>query len=124
MSASHEVETIGEITVLRLQDESLMAFENIPATTQLCDEFFRDSPTDKTLINFGQIEFYNSMSLGLVASLSKKAESCGRTVSICNLNPRSIWSIQATRLHTVLDIFHDEELALSMMEKGESPPTD
>lgn len=118
MSSSHEIETIGDITVLRLHDPALMKFDRIPATTELCESFFQDSPTQKTLINFGQIEFFNSVSLGLIASLRKKAEKFGRTVSICNLNPKSIWSIQATRLHTLLDIYHDEELGLSMLQNG------
>jgi anti-anti-sigma factor len=120
MSAGHETETIGDVTVLRLHDPSLMAFESIPATTELCETFFRDSPTEKTLLNFGQIEFYNSISLGMIASLGKKAERFGRSVAICNLNPKSVWSIQAARLHTILDIYHDEELALSMLQQGDS----
>ena len=124
MSSSHEIETIGDVTVLRLHDPALMKFDNIPATTELCENFFQDSPTRKTLINFGQIEFFNSVSLGLIASLRKKAEKFGRTVGICNLNPKSIWSIQATRLHTLLDIYHDEELGLSMLRDGAELETD
>ena len=115
MSSAHEIETIGKVTVLRLHDPSLMKFENIPTTGELCEEFFRESPTRQTLINFGQIEFFNSVSLGLIASLRKKAERYDRTVGICNLNPKSIWSIQAARLHTILDIYHDEQLALEQL---------
>jgi len=118
MATGHEIETVGDVTVLRLQDPKMFDFERIPATTQLLEAFLKDSPTAATLVNFGQIEFYNSMSLGLVASLGKKAERYGRTVSLCNLHPRSIWSIQATRLHTALDIYHDEELALAGLNGG------
>jgi anti-anti-sigma factor len=122
MSSTHTIATIGNVTVLRLQDPRMFDFERIPATTQLLDTFLKGSPTDKTLVNFGQIEFYNSMSLGLVAALGKKAERYGRTVSLCNLHPRSIWSIQATRLHTALDIYHDEEQALARLNEGGEPP--
>jgi anti-anti-sigma factor len=118
MSSTHTIEMIGNVTVLRLQDAAMFEFDRIPSTTQLLDSFLRDSPTSKTLINFGQIEFYNSMSLGLIAALGKKAERYGRTVSLCNLHPRSIWSIQATRLHTALDIYHDEQLGLAGLEGG------
>jgi anti-anti-sigma factor len=118
MSSTHTIETIGDVTVLRLRDPKMFDFERIPATTQLLDTFLKGSPTARTLVNFGQIEFYNSMSLGLVAALGKKAERYGRTVSLCNLHPRSIWSIQATRLHTALDIYHDQELALSELQGG------
>lgn len=115
MRSPHEIETIGHVTVLRLRDPELFQFERIAATSALCQEFLKNSPTTKTLIDFGQIEFYNSMSLGLIASLGKHAERCGRTVSLCNLHPRSIWSIQATRLHTALDIYHDAEQALAAL---------
>ena len=117
MSSAHEIETIGDITVLRLHDPALMTFDNIPATGELCEKFFQESPTQKTLINFGQIEFFNSISLGLIASLRKKAERHGRTVGICNLNPKSIWSIQAARLHTILDIYHDEQLEEKLVSR-------
>jgi anti-anti-sigma factor len=116
MSSTHEVETIGNVTVLRLRDPALFRFEQLAATSALCQEFLQNSPTQTTLIDFGQIEFYNSMSLGLIASLGKHAERRGRTVSLCNLHPRSIWSIQATRLHTSLDIYHDAEQALAALQ--------
>jgi anti-anti-sigma factor len=116
MPSSYEIETLGNVSVLRLRDAALFRFDQLAATSALCQEFLQDSPTQRTLIDFGQIEFYNSMSLGLIASLAKHAERCGRTVSLCNLHPRSIWSIQASRLHTVLDIYHDSEQALSALQ--------
>lgn len=116
MSSPHETQTIGSVTVLRLRDPALFQFEQLAATSALCQEFLKNSTTPTTLIDFGQIEFYNSMSLGLIASLGKHAERCGRTVSLCNLHPRSIWSIQATRLHAALDIYHDADQALSALQ--------
>jgi anti-anti-sigma factor len=116
MSSPHEVETVGSVTVLRLRDPALFRFEQLAATSALCQDFLENSPTRQTLIDFGQIEFYNSMSLGLIASLGKHAERCGRTVSLCNLHPRSIWSIQATRLHTSLDVYHNAEQALAALQ--------
>jgi anti-anti-sigma factor len=117
MSSTPDIETIGNVTVLRLRDPALFRFEHLAATSTLCQDFLQSSPTQKTLIDFGQIEFYNSMSLGLIASLGRHAERCGRTVSLCNLHPRSIWSIQATRLHTSLDIYHDADQALAALQE-------
>lgn len=121
MSPTHNTETIGSVTVLRLLDPTAFDFQRIQGTAELLERFLSESPTEKTLINFGQIEFYNSMSLGLIASLGKNAARFGRSVSLCNLNPKSIWSIQATRLHTVVDIYHDEEQALSCLQPPDSP---
>jgi anti-anti-sigma factor len=119
MTAGYTIESIGDVTVLRLLDPESFNFERVPETAKICETFFQNSQTSKTLINFGQIEFYNSVSLGLIASLGKKAERYGRTVSLCNLNPRSVWSIQATRLHEILDIYYDEEQALSSISSSE-----
>ncbi len=116
MPSTYETETVGNVSVLRLRDAAMFHFDQFATTCAICQEFLHNSPTHRTLIDFGQIEFYNSMSLGLIASLGKHAESCGRTVSLCNLHPRSIWSIQATRLHTVLDIYHDAEQALAALQ--------
>jgi anti-anti-sigma factor len=121
MPSTHTIETIGNVTVLRLQDPAMFKFDRIPSTTQLLDTFLRMSPTGKTLIDFGQIEFSNSLSLGLVASLRKKAARHERTVSLCNLHPRSLDLIQMTRVDTAVDIYADEEAALSgLMGGGES----
>ena len=117
MSSNYEIETVGKVSVLKLHDPALFHFEQMATTSALFQDFLHNSPTTRTLIDFGQIEFCNSMSLGLIASLGKHAERCGRTVSLCNLHPRSIWSIQATRLHTVLDIYHDAEQALAVLQQ-------
>lgn len=121
MSSTHTTETIGGVTVLRLHDPAMFQFERISSTTELFDAFLSESPTDKLLINFGQIEFFNSMSLGLIVSFGKKAERRRRSVSLCNLHPRTIWSILATRLNTIVDIYHDEVLALEGLSTGGTP---
>jgi len=113
MPSTHTIETIGNVTVLRLLDPTMFNFDRIPSTTQLLDTFLRMSPTSNTLINFGQIEFFNSLSLGLVASLRKKAARHERTVSLCNLHPRSMELIQTTRVDTAVDIYPDEVPALA-----------
>lgn len=118
MPSTHSIETIGNVTVLRLQDPAMFNFDRIPATTQLLDTFLRMSPMSKTLINFGEIEFTNSLSLGLVASLRKKAGRHDRTVALCNLHPRSLQLIQTTRVDTAVDIYADEEFALAALSGG------
>ena len=115
MPSTHNIETIGNVTVLRLQDPEMFKFDRIPSTTQLLDTFLRMSPTSRTLINFGQIEFSNSLSLGLVASLRKKAARHERTVALCDLHPRSLELIQMTRVDTAVDIYADEEAALAAL---------
>ena len=117
MSTNHEIATIGNVTVLRLLDAAMFNYDRIPATTQLLDTFLRMSPTSKTLINFGQIEFSNSLSLGLVASLRKKAGRHERSVSLCNLHPRSLELIQTTRVDTAVDIYAEEEPALAALNR-------
>ena len=116
MPSTHSIETIGNVTVLRLQDAAMFNFDRVPSTTQLLDTFLRMSPTSQTLINFGEIEFSNSLSLGLVASLRKKAGRNERTVSLCNLHPRSLELIQMTRVDTAVDIYPDEESALAALK--------
>jgi anti-anti-sigma factor len=121
MPSTHNIETIGNVTVLRLQDPAMFNFDHIPSTTQLLDTFLSMSPTSKTLINFGQIEFSNSLSLGLVASLRKKAGRHERTVSLCNLHPRSLELIQMTRVDTAVDIYAEEEPAVAALNAGGEP---
>jgi len=117
MSADHETEVIRGVSILRLRNPKLLEFESIPATSELLEAFIQDSATDRLLICFGQIEFWNSMALGLVATLPIKASRHGKTISLCDLNPKSMWSIQATRLHELLDIYFDEPLALAAVAK-------
>jgi anti-anti-sigma factor len=113
MSDAYDIEIIDDVAVLHLHDAALMQFDSIQSTSSLVDKFFAESETDKLVIDCGQIEFYNSLSLGLVVSKSTKARDLGKTLKYCNLNPQSMWAIQASRLHTILDICHDLEQALS-----------
>lgn len=111
----NQIAVVEDVCVLRLNDPSLFEFENITSTTYRFEAFFEQSPKAKTLINFNQIEFWNSVCLGLIAGLKKKAARHGRTVSLCNLNPKSLWAMQATRLHEIFDVYEDESQALAAM---------
>ena len=113
MEDNFETEWIKSVTVIRLLNSDMFEFEKIGRLGELFEQFFTDCHTYRTLINFNQIEFWNSLSLGFIASLPKKAERHGCDVSLCNLNPKSMWAIQASRLHTIFDIFFDEEQALA-----------
>lgn len=113
MTDGYELERIGDVCVLHLRDASLLEFEQIQHTSSLIDEFIAESDTDKLVIDCGQIEFWSSLALGLIVSKSSKAEKQGKKLKYCNLNPKSMWSIQASRLHTVLDICFDLDQALA-----------
>ena len=67
------------------------------------------------ILCFGQVAFFNSLALGMLASIPKKARRYDRVVSFCNFHPQAMWSVQATRLHELLDIYFDEEQALAAM---------
>jgi len=112
MSDAYDIEIIDEVAVLHLRDAALMEFDSIQSTSSLIDKFITESDTDKLVVDCGQIEFYNSLSLGLVVSKSAKARDLGKTLKYCNLNPQSMWAIQASRLHTILDICYDLKQAL------------
>ena len=116
VTPSHEIETIGAVSVLRLHDPTMMDSDRIAETAAVIDAFLRDCTTEFLLINFGQIRFCHSLALGMIAPLRKKAACRGRFLSICDLHPAALWAIRATRLHTLLDIFYDEELALSLLQ--------
>ncbi len=115
MSDAYEVETVGQVTVLRLRDLGMFEFESIPSTGKIVEDFLRDSPTETTLLDLGQIPFTSSLALGLIASLRQKAERHGRTLALCNLHPQSRWAIQTTRLQSLLPQYFDEEQALAKL---------
>ncbi len=112
MTQPYEIELVDDVGVLRLQDPALLKFDSIQSTSTLVDEFIEDSQTDKLVVDCGQIEFFSSLALGLIVSKSSKAAKLGKKLKYCNLNPKSMWSIQASRLHTILDICYDLEQAL------------
>lgn len=112
MSEPYQIETVKDVAVLHVRDAGLLQFDSIQATSELIDRFVADSQSDKLVIDMGQVEFYSSLALGLIVSKNSKARELGKTLKYCNLNPKSMWAIQASRLHTILDICYDLPQAL------------
>ncbi len=107
-----KVDTNGDVTIIRLLDPELMDFETLSETSKTIDDLAANCENKKILIDFNGIKFWNSLSLGFLASKNKKVRDGGRVLKYCNLSPEAVWSVRATRLHEILDICYDEETAL------------
>ena len=109
---SFQVESVGDATVITLVDERAMHFERLQATSSELEGLILTSDTEKVVVDFQNIVFYNSMTLGLLVSKHSKARDADKQLRYCNLSEQTMWSIQATQLQRLLEIREDREAAL------------
>ena len=79
-------------------------------------EAFRSSGGPRTgtiVLNFARLDYMNSSGIGLLVTLFVRAKRQGQKVFVCELNEhyREIFSL--TRLDEAMQIFPDEEQALT-----------
>jgi anti-anti-sigma factor len=101
---SFQVKSVGDATVITLVDEQAMHFERLQATSNELDRLIRESETEKVVVDFQHIVFYNSMTLGLLVSKQTKARDAGKQLWYCNLSKETMWAVQATQLQRLLQI--------------------
>lgn len=107
------VEVHGDALVVRFLSDNLLEFERIQETSQRIDALLTEYEEPVIVIDFGKMKFYNSMSLGFLASKNKKIRETGKQLRLCNLSDESLWSIRGAQLDRILAIFPDVDAALA-----------
>jgi len=67
----------------------------------------------KIVLDFGQVRFLSSQTLGVLINLNKKVEQIKGKLIICGLRPELSKVFKVTRLDKLLKFARDEEAALN-----------
>lgn len=106
-------EVHGDAQIIRFLSDNLLEFERIQQTSRRIDAILANCELPVIVFDFGKMKFYNSMSLGFVASKNKKIRETGKQLRLCNLSDESLWSIRGAQLDRILAIYPDVDAALA-----------
>lgn len=102
-----EIEELGDVTVIRWDDEPLW-----PADA---DRLFTDAEASgrrKLIINFGKVDALASIVLAKLMMVNKKLQASGGSLLVSNISPRVREVFEITRLNEFFDFHPTEEEAL------------
>src|SRR5262245_33184609 len=99
-----EIETIGDVTVVRFTDKKLIDDQTIRLIgDQLCS-LVDEQGRRKILLNFGNVEYLSSAALGRFIILHKKAIAAGRRLVLYHIDPQLYEVFAVTKLNKLFDI--------------------
>ena len=67
----------------------------------------------RVVVNFSRLRLASSLFLGMMVALRRKVKAGGGNVKVCQLDPVVEGSFRATQLHSLFEIYPDEEAAVN-----------
>ena len=107
-----EVLTEGDVTVVEFKDEKILDEANIQQIGEELYEVVESHANTKMLVNFENVAFLSSATLGKLISLNKRASKVGTTLKFCSIRADLLQVFEMTGLTKVFDIHDDQESAL------------
>ena len=98
------------ISILALKGR-LTATES-PALREKVDELMAQG-RNNIILDLGQIEYIDSTGLGAMVICFTTAKKSGGALKLLNLNKRNIELLLLTKLHTIIEVFSDEQDAVN-----------
>lgn len=110
-----EVEDIGEVTVVNFMDKKILDEQNIQT---IGEQLFAlvDLGKTKILLNFANVEYLSSATIGKLITLSKKVENVSDKLVFCNLDPGIYETFEGNKLFRIV---RDENVALDIFSSPE-----
>ena len=109
-----------DIEIKKLEDVAVVVFN----TASICDvtgiekisaqikQFIEDNRPKKMVIDFVNVKFFTSQTLGLLLDLWRKLQASGGEVVISGINPQLHRVFKITNLDKIFRFFPDEQTAL------------
>jgi len=107
------IQQIKDVTVVSFNDPSILDAAHIE---QIGDELYHlidDLDRRKLVLDFDQVQFLSSQTLGVLVMLRRKADKAKSKVVIAGLKPELYKIFKITRLESLFTFFPDEEQALN-----------
>ncbi len=67
----------------------------------------------RVVVNFSRLRLASSLFLGMMVALRRKVKAAGGNVKVCQLAPVVESSFRATQLHSLFEIYPDEQSAVN-----------
>lgn len=116
-----KVERSGNITIVTFTSDAIRSVENVIARE--LEGISGATGNQHLLLDFTNVEQLNSVELGTLISLHKKAEQSGGRLTLFNLSAQLFKLFTITRLDTLLGICRERVVDASGLTKREAQIT-
>ena len=107
-----EVEDIGDVTVVNFVDRKILDEQNIQRIGEELFNLVEGQSRRKILLNFSNVEYLSSATLGKFITLNKKVQAAGGKLVLCNIDPNIYEVFEITKLNKLFNIHKEEQAAL------------
>lgn len=118
MSNSNELnikETSG-IIVITLGNSDVSSILEIDKTSEIFVDYIKSKQPPKIIINFDDIKFFSSKTLGMLLNGWKKIEAYGGKMIISGINPQLSRLFRITNLDKIFKYYPDINSAIEALE--------
>ena len=109
-----EVETIESVTVICLNQISIVGPTSVETIGARLRELANDSSKSNFVIDFSQVRFFSSQMLGLLVDLWRRLKETGGCLVISGINPQLNRVFRITHLDRLFDFYDDKQAAISV----------
>lgn len=108
-----EVSKTGDVTVVRFIDKKVLDEESIQELGKELFELVEVQNRRQMLLNFSNVEFISSATLGKLIVLDRKVKTAKGRLRMCHIRPEILEVFRITKLDKVFDIRDEESEALA-----------
>ena len=109
------VEHLKNATVALIGEEKILHEHDIQALESSIMPLIENSHGINLIMNFSNVKFLTSSSLGLLIRISKKIYEVEGKLLLCCIDPKIYQIFEITRLNEVFAIFESQELAMESL---------
>lgn len=109
-----EVETIESVTVVSLNQISIVGPHSVEMIGKRLRELANNSSEANFVIDFSRVRFFSSQMLGLLVDLWRRLKETGGHLAISGINPQLNRVFRITHLDKLFDFYDDKQAAISV----------
>ena len=115
MTAHHRIDVskVGDVTVVRFVDKTVLDESSIHELGQELFGLVDAQNGRKMLLNFSNVEFISSATLGKLIVLDRKVKTLNGRLRMCQIRPEILEVFRITKLDKLFDIRDGESEALA-----------
>ena len=111
-----EVETVGDVAVVRFTHRSLLGADLIVAIGDQLQRAVDEMGHRKLVLNFANVESMTTAMVGHVVGLQRKMQECAGRLVLCSINPFLMEIFKLLGLSKAFTILPDEQAALNAFQ--------
>jgi stage II sporulation protein AA (anti-sigma F factor antagonist) len=108
-----EVQQVGPVTVVRLKPRGVLEEETAQLIGDQIASLVEEKGYKLLVLNLGPVESMNSLMLGKIINLHRRAEEAGGRLAFCHLHARLKEVFETFKLPRLLHIYDTEQEALA-----------